>query len=318
MILTVTLNTALDQVLFIDEWKTGSVMRTDRIITSVGGKGLDSSVVLRHLGVETVGLCFVAGSTGEKLIQVVENYGITPETVWVDGETRIAHVIIEQSRHRHSHIIAGRLCITDAHCEQLLNKFTQRLKEASFVICAGSIPPEVSPNFYGRLTQIAHQSGIPILIDSQDAGILGSLAETPEILKMNSHEFEHTFQVEAGTMDSLVRCAVQVYNHHRMNGLVITCAEDGILAFSPQGAFHAIAPLQLAVNAAGAGDAVSSALAWRLGSGEPWSEALRWAAAASAATVLTEGTADCNLEDIRRIYPEVQINPLEVDLQDPL
>ena len=66
MILTVTLNTALDKVLIIKEWISGSTMRTPHILTSVGGKGMDSSVVLRHLGVDTVGMGFVAGKSGDE------------------------------------------------------------------------------------------------------------------------------------------------------------------------------------------------------------------------------------------------------------
>lgn len=312
MILTVTLNTALDKVLFIDEWKSGLPMRTAKIVTSVGGKGLDCSVVLRHLGVETVGLCFVAGKTGTELINLVEKYGIIPEPVWVDGETRVAHVIVERQYHRHSHIIAGLLSITPVHCEQLLEKFTLEVADASYVICAGSLPSGVPADFYCRMTEIAHLAGVPLLIDSQDVGITGSLPAAPDILKMNWDEFGRTFQQRADTIDALVEHANRVFHEKRMNALLITCAEDGILAFTPQGAFHAIAPMQESVNAAGAGDAASSGLVWRLSMGETWAEALCWSAATSAATVLTEGTADCHMEDILRILPETNLRPLAI------
>ncbi|KPL82894.1 hypothetical protein SE15_12715, partial [Thermanaerothrix daxensis] len=57
-------------------------------------------------------------------------------------------------------------------------------------------------------------------------------------------------------------------------------------------------------------DATSAALAWRLSLGDPWPEALRWAAATGAATVLTEGTADCHFADVQNLYPLVQIREL--------
>ncbi len=260
MILTVTLNTALDKILFIGEWKSNLPMRTTKNVTSVGGKGLDSSVVLRHLGVETVGLCFVAGKTGIELIDLVEKYGITPEPVWVDGETRVAHVVVEQRYQRHSHIFSGLLSITPVHCEQLLAKFKQKVTGASYVICAGSIPSGVPADFYCRMTEFAHLAGVPILIDSQDEAITGSLPSSPDIVKMNWNEFETTFQQRADTFDALVECAKRQYSEKAMNALLVTCAEQGILAFTPQGAFHAIAPRQQAINAAGAGDAASSGL----------------------------------------------------------
>ena len=312
MILTLTLNTALDKVLFIDEWKSGPPMQTAKVVTSVGGKGLDSSVVLRHLGVETVGLCFVAGKTGSELIELVENYGIMAEPVWVDGETRLAYVIVEQRHHRHNHIISGLLSITPFHCQQILEKFTQKVSGASYVICAGSIPTGIPSDFYCRMTEIAHLAGVPILIDSQDEGITGALPALPDIIKMNWNEFERTFEQRADTIDGLVERAKSVFYEKEMNALLITCAEGGILAFTPQGAFHALAPRQRAVNAAGAGDAASSGLVWRLSSGDGWAEALRWSAATGAATVLTEGTADCRMEDILRILPETDLKSLAI------
>src|SRR3989304_5971473 len=68
MILTVTLNSAIDKVLLIDEFTPDFPMQARKVIISVGGKGLDSSVVLSHLAVETVGLTFVAGENGRGLI----------------------------------------------------------------------------------------------------------------------------------------------------------------------------------------------------------------------------------------------------------
>jgi 1-phosphofructokinase family hexose kinase len=312
MILTVTLNTALDRVLFIDEWQSGLPMRTAKNVTSVGGKGLDSSVVLRHLGVETVGLYFVAGKTGIELIDLVEKYGIIPEPVWVDGETRLAHVVVEQRHHRHSHIIAGLLSITPFHCEQLLEKFTEKVIGAGYVILASSIPPGIPADFYCRMTEIAHLAGVPILIDSWDDGITGALPAAPDILKMNWNEFECTFQQRVDTIEALVECAKRVFHEKEMNALLVTCAENGILAFTPQGAFHALAPRQQAINAAGVGDAASSGLVWRLSLGESWAESLRWSVATSAATVLTEGTANCRMEDILKILPETNLKSLAI------
>jgi 1-phosphofructokinase family hexose kinase len=310
MILTVTLNTALDKVIFIDEWTSGLPMRTSKILTCVGGKGLDSSVVLRHLGVETAGLCFVAEESGKELLRTTEEYGIRPIPVWVGGETRLAHVIIEKRHHRHSHIISGALSITDGHCRQMLELFSKWVKGADYVICAGSIPAGVPTDLYARMTVIAHQNGIPLLIDSQLAAICDSLPARPDIVKLNWDEFERTFQIQAANLPALVESGTRVYQQYGIRALVLTCAADGILAFTPDGAFHAIAPRQQAVNAAGAGDAVSSALAWRLSQGDAWPEALCFAAATSAAVVLTERTADCHMEDIVKILPAVKIEAI--------
>lgn len=308
MILTVTPNTALDRILFIDEWTTGTPMRTRKVVTSVGGKGLDSSVVLRHLGVETVGLCFVAGKVGQELLDLINGYGIIPDPIWVNGDTRIAHVISELKHHRHSHVITGELIVTDQNVADFLNRFRQLVTQAVWIICAGTIPSGMKASFYGEITDIANQAGVPTLIDSSKDYILQALPDKPSIVKMNWEEFQWTFQREANNISELIQHAHQVYKDMQLNALVLTLGINGILAFSKDGNYLVSPPIQQAVNAAGAGDAVSSALTWRLSLGDTWEQALRWGAATSAAVVLTEGTADCHMEDILRIMPEVVVN----------
>jgi len=263
MILTVTPHSALDKVLFIDKFTPGSVHRTDDVVYSVGGKGLDSSVTLRCLGVDTVGLAFVAAETGKKLIELVEGFGIIPEPVWVDGETRVAHVISETQVGRHSHVISGKLLINQEQLNEFYSRFSILVRQATYVICAGSVPPVITP----------------------------------------------TFNLNARTLDDLKVQAFEVYKNLQLKSLVLTCGVDGIISYSPEGAFHTIVPKLKAVNAAGAGDAVSSALAWRFSEGDRWQEALKWAGAVSAAVVLTQGTAECHMEDVEDLLKQVKVNP---------
>jgi 1-phosphofructokinase family hexose kinase len=285
-------------------------MRTNRVVTCVGGKGLDSSVVLACLGVETIGLGMFAGKTGQELLEVVQAYGIQPEAVWVGGETRVAHVIVETRHNRHSHIIAGEVQVAPEHVKECLKRFRQQVRGASYVICAGSIPAGARQDLYGRMVAEASAFNVPVLIDSARAPIIEAIPYRPAALKMNWEEFEWTFGVKAASLDELVRLGGQVYHERGLNALVLTCGAEGILAFSSEGAYHAIAPRQESVNAAGSGDAVSSALAWRFSQGDGWPAALQWAGAVSAAAVLTEATAECSWDDIRRIYPDVKVSPL--------
>lgn len=310
MILTITPNSSLDRVLYIDEFRPGGVMRTSKVVESVGGKGLDASVVLRTLGVETVGLSMVAGTVGQRLVELLEQYGIQHDLVWVQGDTRIAHVIVEELNNRHSHVTTETLVITVKDSDELLRRLRSRLAEADWVIAAGSLPPDSPISYYRRVSETASELGVPMLLDSAGAPILETLPAPPTILKLNRSEFLQTFDVQAMTLDELREEAEEVARRHRLPSLVLTCGEDGILALTPEGSFLATSPKQEEVNAAGAGDAVSAALAWRFSLGDSWSGALRWAAAASAAVVLTEGTADCHMRDMDRILPGTRVQRL--------
>ena len=311
MFLTVCPNTALDKIIFIKEWIPGTPMRTNRIVNCVGGKGLNSAVALRHLGCETVGMGFFEGRTGRELIELLEEYGITPEPVWVGGTNRIAHVIAEEKTNIHSHVITGEVIVSPEQKQEFITKFRKRVKEAAWVIFAGSLPPTLNEDFYSELITIAKEADVPTLIDSQKQFFIDAIKTKPDIAKMNWEEFEWTFNKKADSIEALIPLAKQLYSEAGLKNLVMTLGKRGILALTSEGNYLTKAPFQKPVNAAGAGDAVSSTLVYRLSEGDTWESALKWAGAVSAAAVLTERTGDVLIADAERIYKEVTVSKID-------
>lgn len=310
MFLTVCPNTALDKILFIEEWKTGTPMRTDRIVKSVGGKGLNSAVVLSHLGAETVTIGFFAGEIGKELVDIVEEYGIIVDVVWADGTNRIAHVIVDKKNNEHSHVIAGKTIVNETQKTEFVEHFKSHLKNAEYIIFAGSVPKSMNQDFYTGLIPIAKEAGIPTLIDAQKKVMIEAIKVKPDIVKMNWEEFRWTFEKRSETLEELFVEAQVFQKEKGLKNLVITMSKNGILAVTQEGTYFAKAPLQKPVNAAGAGDAVSSTLAFRLSKGDDWETALRWASAVSAASVLTERTGDFVMADVKKIILQVLVKKI--------
>ncbi len=312
MILTLTTNAALDRILLIDEFTPGGIMRPPAFIDKVGGKGLDVSVALRAVGAETVAISAVGGDTGRRLADLLAGYGITTDLIWRPGETRLAHVIAEQRTNRHSHIIAGNLPVTPAIVAQFLDKLRLHLPDAAWLVAGGTLPQGMPPDFYRQITALAREAGVPVLLDITGPPVAPAVvAQPPEVLKLNRQEFAATFAAPpTDSIAGLVEQAAAVVRRHRLPALVLTCGRDGLLGFTPEGVFHAAPPPQQAVNAAGAGDVSSAGLVWRLSLGDGWPEVLRWAAALSAASVLTIGTADVNFADAERLWPAVSVQQL--------
>ncbi|KPL74845.1 hypothetical protein ADN00_13485 [Ornatilinea apprima] len=307
MILTVTANAALDRVLFIDHFEPTSVMRAERMVDSVGGKGLDASVVLQVLGAPNIAVSFMAGNTGQALAAILDSYGIQHDLVWVHGDTRTANVLIEQDYHRLSHIMTVGYEVNEEEWREFLRKIEQHAPHADWVIMGGSLPKGCPDDLFGQVTHIAHQHGAKCLIDSPGKPMLAALPHKPDILKLNRSEFKATFGLEAAALKDLITPVRELMRVIGVDCVVITAGEDGILLVLPNTAYRAKAPQQVAVNAAGAGDSVSAALTHALTQQMSWEESLRLSAATSAAVVLTEGTADCRMEDIQRLYPLVSV-----------
>ena len=310
MFLTVCPNTALDKILFIKEWTAGMPMRTERIVNSVGGKDLNSAVTLTYLGAETVSLGFFVGDIGKELVSIVEEYGIKVDAIWADGTNRIAHVIADKKNNEHSHVIAGKTIVNAAQKQEFLDRFRARLSDTEYIILAGTVPESMNQDLYAELIPIARDAGIPALVDAHGEVMRAAVTAVPDIVKMNWEEFEFTFDKKAETIESLIQQAGEFYKEKNLKNLVITMSKEGILAFTPDGTFLAKAPPEEPLNAAGAGDSVSSTLAFRLSRDDDWGSVLRWSCAVSAATVLTERTGDVFQEDIERILPQVSIKKL--------
>ena len=307
MILTLTANAALDRVIFIEEFVPTTTMRSPRFIECAGGKGFDTSVALRGLGQRTTAIGFVAGYYGNLLVNVLTNYGIDIDPIWLPGETRLANVIVETARARHSHVMIGALPVSAADTEAMLDRFRAHLPAAMWVVAAGSLPPGMPPTFYDTVTEIAHAAGKPILLDATGAPLLEALTARPDIVKLNQDEFIDTFGLTGGDLPTIVDAARRVRHEHSLPALALTCGREGVVIVTAEGVVQAQAPVQRAVNAAGAGDAASAAIVWRRSLGDSWAETVRWAAAISAASVVTEGTAEVRFADVEHLLPDVRV-----------
>jgi len=312
MFLTVTLNTGVDRVLLIEELLLGSPVRARKEVICVGGKGLDVSVALRGLGLPTVGLSFLAGKNGQLLEEIISAYGIQPATIWVGGETRVSYVIAEAKHRRVSHIQVGELEISAGQLKEMLDRFQDELRAARFAVLSGSIPPCLSPDFYAQLIGMARTAGVPALLDSRGEYARRVLDCPPEILKQNWDEFNQTFGFQTHSLDELLAAARQAQAAYGLPALVVTCGADGILAVRLGVSYRVSVPPQEAVNAAGAGDAASAGLVWRLSEGDSWEDALKWCGAVSAAATLTEATGEVVKAEAERLYPQVQVATITV------
>ncbi len=307
MILTLTANAALDRVIFIEEFVPTTTMRAPRFIECAGGKGFDTSVALRGLNQPTTAIGFVAGYYGNLLVNVLTNYGIDVDPVWLPGETRLANVIVETARARHSHVMIGALPVSAADIEAMLERFRTHLPAAEWVVAAGSLPPGMPQTFYRMVTEIAHAAGKPILLDATGAPLLEALPAHPDVVKLNQDEFVDTFGLTGGDLSTIVDEAQRIRHDLSMPALALTCGRDGVVIVTAEGVVQAQAPVQRAINAAGAGDAASAALVWRRTLGDGWAESARWAAAVSAASVVTEGTAEVRFADVEHLLPDVRM-----------
>jgi 1-phosphofructokinase family hexose kinase len=295
MYLTVTANSSLDRIVFLEEFIPGKTMRTGNYLDSIGGKGL------------SIALAFIAGYSGKLLNQLLDKAGIHSDLIWVEGETRISHIIVETAHRRHSHIITPGFEVSDENCEEFTKRFQSYLPQADWVIIAGTLPAGAPRDFYADLCHLAQQAGKKVLVDCFGPPANDAIRAAPTIMKMNRHEMEVTFGLPADNLQEIHHSAEAIRSKFGLENFVVTCGSEGIVVVTKQGSWRAFGPRQVEVNGTGAGEAVSAVLPWRLDQGDTWPAALVWAAAAGSATVLTRGSGECRQVDVMRLLPDIQV-----------
>ncbi len=310
-ILAINTHAALDRIFFIERFVPETNMRACKVVEAIGGKGLDVAAVLKSLEAPVQAISFIAGKNGEILADLLHQKQIPTDLLWLPGETRLANVIIETELHRHSHISTTGYRVDRGHCDRFLARLAEFAAQAAWAVISGSLPPGAPVDYYSEIIRLLHDHHVQALIDTVGPALLETLTELPEIVKMNRLECSETFGLQAADLLDWIEPVKGIMDRYAIRSFILTGGSEGFLAFTPEGINHAASPKLQAVNAAGAGDAVSAAIVNRLQIGDSWEQALKWAAAASAAVVLTEATAECSLAGVLAMLPRAQVERLE-------
>ncbi len=311
MILTINANAAIDHVLFVESLNPRGTIRASSAIDCIGGKGADTALALARLGAPHKLISFAAGAYGCMLEKLYKDNAIQYDLVWVEGETRMVTVIVEKESGRLTQLSHPGYSVSPVDCDRFLATARQAMAGASYCVAAGSLPAGAGTDFYQEVCSAAHNAGVPILIDSSGESLQSALSTGPEILKLNRNEFQSTFGIWCGSYEDLACRARVVLKEHRVKWMMVTLGEDGMLAVSADKALLARLPKVKPINPAGAGDAATAALVYRLALNDSIEDALRWSCAASAASVGTPVTADFSLEEASALISNVQLRAIE-------
>jgi len=306
MIVTVTLNTALDHVLHLPRFEMDRTIRASRSTISMGGKGTDASYILGCLGIPSRAMGFRAGIFGQKMEAMLKAKGVETDFVSVDGETRLNTLMISEAEGRQSSITVDTLYAEARHVDDLLGRFRAALPEARCVVVGGPPPGSVSAEVIGELVRIARSFNLPTVVDTSGESLKVAYDAGPSVIKPNQHEFDQLVGRPLVSLADIQRAGVSLLSQSD-TALVITLGKDGALAFYPDAAYR-IPALEVDVaNTAGGGDAILAGLAAAYARGQAVEEGLRLGFAAAAAVMLTPGTAECRAEDVARLRDQVRI-----------
>jgi tagatose 6-phosphate kinase len=304
VILTVTLNTALDITYRVPALTPHASHRVTDVAERPGGKGVNVARVLAALGHRVAVTGFAGGATGRAVRELLAGTaGVVDELVPVAGPTRRTIAVVDGTTGDTTQLNEPGPPVSPAEWSGFVQAYERLLGTASAVALCGSLPPGVPVGAYAGLVRTARAAGIPVLLDTGGEPLRRGVAARPDIVKPNAEELAEL----TGSYEPLR--ATQDVRRRGARTVVASLGAQGLLALTPEGHWRAAPPAAVRGNPTGAGDSVCAALLSGLAEGLSWPDRLTRAVALSAATVLAPTAGEFDRRAYEELLPRVAVTP---------
>lgn len=309
MILTVTLNAAIDKRYVVEEFKVGEVNRVKECAYVPGGKGLNVSKPAAVAGAEVVATGFVGGHAGNYIEASLKDYHVKSAFYHLESESRSCINIWDEKNCVQSEFLEPGFTVTESEFQGFVEEFKELVKQADVVAMSGSVPKGLDGTAYQKLVKVVKDAGKKVILDTSGKLLEMGIEACPTMIKPNIDEIRMLTGKECNEIGEIVEAAKEIHARG-VEVVAVSLGADGSLAVSDEGVFRAIVPRIDAVNTVGCGDSMIAGFALGFAEGLGIEETLRKASAISAAAALREETGYFVMEDMQRLYPQIKIEKM--------
>ena len=305
MILTLTVNPAIDRNITVDQ-----LVFEDRAYIlsseeSPGGRGLNNSCVIHSFGGKTAAVATTGGEPGQRLKGMLGSCGFPVDTVEVQAPTR-TNMNISDRQGLTIKLNEKGAAITPEELKQVELAVSRRLPEAKWMMLCGSLPPGVPDDFYARLIENAKALGVKTLLDTDGSALEAGIEAAPTVAAPNQQEAERLLNKALLTRLQFLEAAERI----RLMGpqmVVLSLGSRGCLGAREGLIVEAVPPRVEVVCPIGAGDALAASFVWAMRRKDDFVDALRWGVAAGTASAMLPGVTFAGYDQTKEIYRNVQV-----------
>ena len=309
MIVTVTINPAIDRILSVDRlaFEDRAYIKSSR--ESPGGRGLNASCVLHSLGAETTAILTSGGETGRRLDNLLSGCGFKTVVVPIENEIRTNLTITDKHGLTVS-LNAQGPALSKVETAKVEKAVREAMPTAKWLLLCGSLPPGVPVSFYGKLLEIARAKKVKTLLDTGGDALREAIEARPTVVTPNQQEAERLLERTLLTRTHYLEAAERIRSMGPESVILSLASRGAVGAFS-DGVFEALPPRIDAVCPIGAGDALTAAYVWSMQKKPNAAEALRWGVAAGTASARLPGITFASIAQTQEIYRQVEVRRAE-------
>lgn len=304
MIYTITFNPSIDYIVGVDELNINRVNRSVSEVRFPGGKGINVSRVLNNLSVNTTALGYIAGYTGEYILNSLTSEGVKTDFINVAGESRIN--IKLNSKNDETEINGMGPVISKDDLNLLIERISA-FDENDLLVLAGSVQKSVPSDIYKTLQEIASKNKVKVIVDTSGNQLLEAIKLKPFFIKPNNHEIEEIFGIKLRGEEDIVAYGKKLRELGAEN-VIISLAGDGAILVTEDGVYRGNVPKGKLVNSVGAGDSLVGGFLANYSKNKDIVKAFRYGIAAGSASAFSLEL--CKLKDVERLVEEINIRVL--------
>lgn len=307
MIYTVTLNPSLDYILSVENFETGSTNRAASEIIYPGGKGINVSVVLANLGIQSIALGFCAGFTGAEIKRLLAKYKINNK--FIELKDGISRINVKLRNFDKSDIVNEETEINGIGPnvnDNALDEFysqIETLDNNDTLVLSGNVPPSLPATIYKDIMKRLQNKNIKIIVDATQDLLTNVLEYKPFLIKPNIRELEDIFDTKINNEDEVVHYAHKLQEMGAQNVLVSMGDKGAILVDEKDKSYVQRVPEGQIKNSVGAGDSMIAGFLYGFTKINDYKDALKYGVCAGSASAYSEKLA--TKEEMLNLYKQI-------------
>jgi 1-phosphofructokinase family hexose kinase len=314
MIITVTLNAAIDKTLAVPNFRLGRRHRAVEQTSMAGGKGVNVARALKRLGQPVIATGVAGGPTGTRIIEQLTDEAILNDFVRIREESRTSTAVVDPTTGDQTEINERGPAVAEAELELFVDKLLYLAKGAAVCVFSGSLPRGIPDELYARLIAEVNRLGVLTVLDSEGEALrLGTRAE-PGIVTPNEPEAEELVGHEFSDDDDRAQAMQEIVELGA--GEALMTLPSGCLAYARDGQERALfsARIESGVvesrSTVGSGDAFLAGMVAARYGGRTAEDCVRFAVACGAESVQHFGAGVLDPREVQRLQADVTVERL--------
>lgn len=314
MILTVTLNAAIDRTVAVPSFRLGHRHRAVESRTVAGGKGVNVARALSLLGRPVIATGFAGGPTGTRVVEQLRAESVLTDFTRIAGETRINLSVVDPTAGEQTEINERGPAVTPEEIEAFAERLGYLAVGAELCVLAGTLPPGAAPELYARLVNDLLAREVTVVLDAEGEAMRAGLRAGASVVTPNEREAEEIVGQEFEDRGDLVHGLSELVRLGA--GEAAITRPDGCVAVVGEGSERRFLEVRTQpldpVSTVGSGDAFLAGYVAARYDGRPPADCLAYGVACGAESTQHFGAGKVDRRRAERLLEEVEVHDLEV------